>query len=112
MPVSRMPRGVQSDTDPYVFLRLLVTVLAPRFPQRPRYEWPTNPSCPLFEWPSTIVVLSSPRTFETSPIEHVEISPPMTVTPFPMQPGPLSRVNDRMWEPWKIRIGPADASKT
>ena len=78
MPVSRMPAGVQSDTLPYVFFKLLVIVPAPMFTQRPRYEWPTNPSCPLFEWPRKIVVFNSPRTLQTSPIEHAVISPPRT----------------------------------
>ena len=57
-------------TVPYVFFRLLVIVPAPRFTQRPRYEWPTKPSCPLFEWPTTIVLLISPCTLQRSPIEQ------------------------------------------
>ena len=78
MPVSRTPPGVQSETVPYVFFKLLVIVPAPRFTQRPRYECPTNPSCPLFEWPRKIVLLISPRTLHTSPIEQAVRSPPRT----------------------------------
>src|ERR687893_745241 len=64
-PLSRTPSGVQSETVPYVFFRLLVVVPAPRLTHRPRYECPTNPSCALLQWPRKMVLLVSPRTLHT-----------------------------------------------
>ena len=83
IPVSRMPLGDQNATEPYVFFRLLVTVLAPRFTHRPRYECPTKPSCDLFAWPRKTVVLTSPWTRQWSPTDVLAILPPPTVVSSP-----------------------------
>jgi hypothetical protein len=62
---------------------LLVIVPAPRFTQRPRIEWPTNPSCPLFEWPVKIVLLTSPCTLQVSPMLEAAILSAVTLLPSP-----------------------------
>ena len=110
MPVSRSPCDVRRVTVPYEFLRLLVMVPAPRFAQRPSTEWPTNPSCPLLACPMKITELSSPFTFERSPMLHDAMRPPATVTSSPMIHGPTSRVNACTTAPRLMSTGPCVAS--
>src|SRR5690349_13857731 len=91
--VSFSPLGVHSDTVPYVFLRLLVVVPAPRLTQRPSTEWPTKPSCDLLAWPIRIDALSSPCTRQPSPIDDPEMRSVPTTVSLPITHGPTMRVN-------------------
>src|SRR5205823_8117282 len=110
-PVFFSPRGVHRRTGPYVFFRLLVMVPAPRFTHRPRYEWPTNPSCDLFAWPRKIDVLTSPWTRQTSPMDALVILSPPTCESSPIITGPTMRVNACTDARRRISTGPAAVSK-
>ena len=78
--MSRTPDGVHSATVPYVFFKLLVDRAGAEVHPAAQVRMADESVVPLVRVADErSVLLSSPRTLQTSPIEQPVISPPITV---------------------------------